>query len=362
MGDIDRCYRLKLFLEQFGIKSCVLNSELPVNSRIHVVEEFNKNVYEIIIASDEHEAMGEQINSRSLKNKAKIQAEYSSIEETNIQFNAGKLDEANSSDLKSSLSEVIAEDSHIDPPPKKKRGLKKDKEYGVSRGIDFKNVTCVLNFDLPTSPTSYTHRIGRTARAGRNGMALSFVIPAELYHKNQSTTFPTTKHDEEILKQITQQQTQNGQKIQPYHFNMSQVNAFRYRMTDALRAITRIGIRAARTRELRQQLLQSAALKRHFEENPQELHHLRHDSDLRAVRVQPHLKHVPEYLMPKSGIATTGTGTGDNGFVPMRKPVENRIRRARLLKGARRKGGNNTSTGARGKNNPLQSFRAKGRK
>ena len=33
VNDVDRCYRLKLFLEQFSIKSCVLNSELPLNSR-----------------------------------------------------------------------------------------------------------------------------------------------------------------------------------------------------------------------------------------------------------------------------------------------------------------------------------------
>jgi superfamily II DNA/RNA helicase len=33
VNDVDRSYRLKLFLEQFSIKSCVLNSELPLNSR-----------------------------------------------------------------------------------------------------------------------------------------------------------------------------------------------------------------------------------------------------------------------------------------------------------------------------------------
>ena len=33
VNDVDRCYRIKLFLEQFSIKSCVLNSELPLNSR-----------------------------------------------------------------------------------------------------------------------------------------------------------------------------------------------------------------------------------------------------------------------------------------------------------------------------------------
>ena len=33
VNDVGRCYRVKLFLEQFSIKSCVLNSELPLNSR-----------------------------------------------------------------------------------------------------------------------------------------------------------------------------------------------------------------------------------------------------------------------------------------------------------------------------------------
>lgn len=53
VNDVDRSYRLKLFLEQFSIKSCVLNSELPLNSRYHTVQEFNKGVYDYIIATDE---------------------------------------------------------------------------------------------------------------------------------------------------------------------------------------------------------------------------------------------------------------------------------------------------------------------
>ena len=299
VGDIDRCYRLKLYLEQFGAKSCVLNSELPVNSRLHVVEAFNKNVYPIIIAADENEAIGS--------------------EET-----------------------------------RKKRRIAKDKEYGVSRGIDFKNVACVLNFDLPTTAKSYTHRIGRTGRAGKTGMALSFVIPKSEFRKHKTTSFPSTEHDEEVLAEIAKRQQTKGQEIKDYQFDMTQVEAFRYRVNDALRAVTGVAVREARTRELRQELINSEKLKRHFEENPQDLRHLRHDGELRAARVQPHLKHVPDYLMPKGG--KRAIGEADIGFVPFKKDDGNRAKK--VHKRTRTKGRSSANRRA----NPLKTFNAKSRK
>ncbi|WP_207483219.1 DEAD/DEAH box helicase [Arenibaculum pallidiluteum] len=50
----------------------------------------------------------------------------------------------------------------------------------AARGIDVDGVTHVVNFDLPNEPESYVHRIGRTARAGRDGMALSFCDAEEV--------------------------------------------------------------------------------------------------------------------------------------------------------------------------------------
>jgi ATP-dependent RNA helicase RhlE len=44
----------------------------------------------------------------------------------------------------------------------------------AARGIDVKNITLVVNFDLPMESDSYVHRIGRTARAGESGQAISF--------------------------------------------------------------------------------------------------------------------------------------------------------------------------------------------
>ena len=44
----------------------------------------------------------------------------------------------------------------------------------AARGIDVEGITHVINFDLPNEPENYVHRIGRTARAGRQGVAISF--------------------------------------------------------------------------------------------------------------------------------------------------------------------------------------------
>lgn len=290
VNSIERGYRLKLFLEQFGIRCCILNSELPVNSRLHIVEEFNKNVYSLLIATDETSDFA--------------------VEE----------DEGDEQ----------VEDSHnVKEGSSKKSKSKKDKEYGVSRGVDFRNVACVLNFDLPTTSRAYVHRIGRTARAGKAGMALSFVIPESEVGKHRVATLPSAKKDEKVLKKIIKQQQKNGLEINPYQFDMKQVEGFRYRSEDAFRAVTGVAIREARIVELKNELLNSDKLKRFFEENPQDLASLRHDKELHPSRVQSQLKRVPEYLLPASARAGSKK---DLGFIPFTK---NRVRKG----GKKRKGG-----------------------
>ena len=49
----------------------------------------------------------------------------------------------------------------------------------AARGIDINNVDAIINFDMPNVPETYVHRIGRTGRAGKSGIAFSFCSPDE---------------------------------------------------------------------------------------------------------------------------------------------------------------------------------------
>lgn len=52
----------------------------------------------------------------------------------------------------------------------------------AARGLDIPNVSHIINFDIPGDPEAYVHRIGRTARAGKSGIAITFVTPRERAH------------------------------------------------------------------------------------------------------------------------------------------------------------------------------------
>jgi len=222
---------------------------------------------------------------------------------------------------------------------KKRAPGAKDREYGVSRGIDFVDVACVINFDLPASAKSYTHRVGRTARAGRSGVALSLIVPREEHGKNRVLTLPGAVRDEEVFTRIEREQAARGSKIQDWKFEKGQVDGFRYRTEDALRAVTASTIKEARIRELKQEILTSNKLKvslcvalqgtsgtntccgqAHFEDHPMDLDYLRHDKPLHPARVQPHMKYVPQYLLPRStAVPAEDKGRAENlGFVPFK--------------------------------------------
>ncbi len=290
VNDLDRGYRLKLYLQNFGIRSCMLNSELPLNSRLHIVDQFNKNVYHLLIATDE------------------------------------------------------SNEHDSDDKEGKKDAKKSNKaEYGVSRGVDFKNVACVLNFDLPTSSRAYIHRVGRTARAGKSGISLSFVVDAKEWGKHRASSLPTARKDEKVMERIKRAQAKLGYELEPYQFDKKQLDNFRYRMEDSFRSVTRAAIREARLREIKMELITSEKLKRHFEENPEDLATLRHDKAVSKVRSDQNLKDVPDYLLPK----VARKNPSQVGFVPFNSSNKRR----------NRKGGRKGKGWKKRKVDPLKKFR-----
>ena len=106
---------------------------------------------------------------------------------------------------------------------------KKDKEYSVSRGVDFNNVAAVINYDMPENEEQYIHRIGRTARGGANGFAITFITPG---------------HDEEVMEKVKEHM--ENIEIKPFKLATEAVEGFRYRVTDMARSVTRAAIRDVR--------------------------------------------------------------------------------------------------------------------
>lgn len=239
---IDMSFRLKLFLEKFGIKSAVLNAELPQNSRLHILEEFNAGLFDYLIATDDRET----------KEKEKA--------------NEGSLAETRKS--------------------KKHAKQKLDSEFGVVRGIDFKNVHTVINYDMPLSATGYVHRIGRTGRAYSTGSSVSLVSPDEM------------EILEEIKSFLGDDENNESNVISPYPLlTKNAVESLRYRAEDTAKSVTKIAVREARAQDLRNEILNSEKLKAHFEVNPRDLDLLKHDKVLSKKPPAPHLSDVPDYLL-----------------------------------------------------------------
>jgi ATP-dependent RNA helicase DeaD len=80
----------------------------------------------------------------------------------------------------------------------------------AARGLDISGVTHVYNFDIPQDPESYVHRIGRTGRAGKSGMALTFITPREKSYL--AVVERTTKRKMEKMKAPTLDEALEGQQ------------------------------------------------------------------------------------------------------------------------------------------------------
>ena len=250
VNDVERGYRVKLFLEQFGVKTCVVNAELPLASRYHVVEEFNRGVYDVVVATDEAAGADDEEGEEGEGDDNEAEEEQKEEKEEEEKPEAGP------SKRRRAAS----------PPPKTRSSKRRrgDPASSMARGIDFTSASSVINFDLPTTTTAYLHRIGRTARAGHSGLALSFVVPRAEWGKDRHVTLKTAEHDEAVWEKIKKRnRAENGTEVKEWDWGgrKGEVEGFRYRMEDALRAVTGKRVADARREEVRRELLNSEKLK-----------------------------------------------------------------------------------------------------
>ncbi|KAJ3075530.1 ATP-dependent DNA/RNA helicase [Podochytrium sp. JEL0797] len=355
VNSVETAYKCKLFLEQFGIKSVVVNEEVPVRSRVHVVEEFNRGVFDLLIATDA--SCGDARESGGVESGG---GEGGAVDGEGMDVDAAANDEDDAvedEDADQDAEETPTDDSTASKKRKpttdatsksKKKGKPSTEEYGMSRGVDFRNVHAVINFDLPDSASAYMHRVGRTARGvGRRGYALSFLVEGD-------------EEQEIVWRRIEKRQEALETQINPYVLDMTAVNAFRYRVQDALKSVTKPLIRESRLKELKNEILNSEKLKAHFEDNPKDLAALKHDKAIHPARVQQHMKHVPDYLMPRR-VGEVLRGKGEIGA--NKRVAFHNEKKAGRGRGGARGGGRGGARGGRGdeknkrKGDPLKSFK-----
>lgn len=257
VGTPDAAVRLRLFLEKFGVRAATLHGELPVASRAHALGEFNRGLFDYLIATDD-----------------------TAVAKRSQQAASGE-------DATGNDPGTRGEGDAADEPPqpvKKRKGsaaaAASAAEFGVFRGVDFKDVRTVINLEVPPSAAAYTHRVGRCARGGGEGTAITLVSPAE----------------EQLWQPLTETLAPLGTCGACELVSRDAVEALRYRAEDMLRACSRAAVREARLRELRVALLNSDRLAAHFEDNPRERQLLAADAPLVKASAAPHLKHLPVYL------------------------------------------------------------------
>ena len=95
----------------------------------------------------------------------------------------------------------------------------------VSRGIDIDDVELVVNYDVPKQAEDYVHRIGRTARAGAKGRAITFVSPKDRFHFDKINYFSSHLDECEKIEKLWKiQGFYGGRKTKKYPQNFDAEN------------------------------------------------------------------------------------------------------------------------------------------
>ena len=137
---------------------------------------------------DDNDDDDEDDDSQSNTRKRKLPTNQKSKKVTILEEGESGLDTTKNPSLQNKKAAKSPSLPPVAPVHSNRRPLRNKtstSDYGVSRGIDFQGVKFVINFDFPSTAAAYTHRIGRTARGGASGTALSFVTKYESGSSNE---------------------------------------------------------------------------------------------------------------------------------------------------------------------------------
>lgn len=336
VNSTDHAYEVKLLLERFSISSAVLSAELPHSTRQNIIQAFNQGIVELLIATDtglledsepedeeddedddgEADEAGEDEDEEGDEGEEEekgdegeeSEEEKDGDDEADNFFKSHQDESDEDEDEDGEEEEKVLDEAEEDEngeeaaakggsKPSKKAGTQKkiittkQVDFSMTRGVDLVGVTTVINADMPVSTRAYTHRVGRTARGGASGTALTLCCEGE----------------EVILKQILKDQGEGGSEVQRLPLQMKDIERFRYRVEDIAQGVTKKAVRAYRARELQLEALNSERLKAYFEDNIEDKKALqkaqRGLKDHKSRRA--HLESVPFYLVPEQFFAAT---------------------------------------------------------
>ncbi|KEG03875.1 adenosinetriphosphatase [Plasmodium vinckei vinckei] len=289
-------YKIKIFLTYLNITASILNPIHPILIKQSIILAFNNSKFYFLICpqferntvraspkesvnedlseddSTEEELPDEEIEDELFENESdreeinneEIEGELSENESNKEEVNDEELkdeipenepnrEEINDEEVKDDMSdeETVKEEKEWD---KINDENEKEKDFLYNRGLDFRNVSCVINFSMPLDKETFLHRIGRTCRLNTKGISISFVDENKQFEKN-------------IVKEI---EDENICHMKKKNMKFNNIEDCRYRVESTLIKCTPKKIKLLIQKEILYHSLKSNELKEFFNSHENE--------------------------------------------------------------------------------------------